>query len=49
MLSAGDVVLDLRSRRASIGDRVVELTAREFALAEVFLRHAGQVLPRFCP
>ena len=28
------------------GDRVVELTAREFALAEVFLRHAGQVLSR---
>ena len=49
VLSAGDVVLDLRSRRASIGDRVVELTAREFALAEVFLRHAGQVEPRFCP
>ena len=46
VLSAGDVVLDLRSRRASIGDRVVELTAREFALAEVFLRHAGQVLSR---
>ena len=46
VLSAGDVVLDLRSRRASIGDRVVELTAREFALAEVFLRHGGQVLSR---
>jgi DNA-binding response OmpR family regulator len=46
VLSAGDVVLDLRSRRASVGDRVVELTAREFALAEVFLRHAGQVLSR---
>jgi DNA-binding response OmpR family regulator len=46
VLSAGDVVLDLRSRRASVGDRVVELTAREFALTEVFLRHAGQVLSR---
>ena len=46
VLSAGDVVLDLRSRRACVGDRVVELTAREFALAEVFLRHAGQVLSR---
>ena len=39
-------MFDLRSRRASVGDRVVELTAREFALAEVFLRHAGQVLSR---
>jgi len=46
VLSAGDVVLDLRSRRACVGDRVVELTAREFSLAEVFLRHAGQVLSR---
>jgi two-component system copper resistance phosphate regulon response regulator CusR len=46
VLEAGDVALDLRSRRASVGDRVVELTAREFALAEVFLRHAGQVLSR---
>ena len=46
VLEAGDVALDLRSRRASVGERVVELTAREFALAEVFLRHAGQVLSR---
>ena len=52
VLLAGGVTLDLRSRRASVGDpetggqRVVELTAREFALAEVFLRHAGQVLSR---
>ena len=27
-------------------ERVVELTAREFALVEVFLRHPGQVLTR---
>ena len=46
MLAAGGVALDLRSRRASVGDRIVELTAREFALTEVFLRHAGQVLSR---
>jgi len=46
VLSAGMVSLDLRSRRASVGDRVVELTAREFALLETFLRHAGQVLSR---
>ncbi|OZC50603.1 DNA-binding response regulator [Rhodococcus sp. RS1C4] len=41
-----DLSLDLRSRRAQIGDRVVDLTAREFALLEVFLRHADQVLSR---
>jgi two-component system copper resistance phosphate regulon response regulator CusR len=51
VLLAGGVTLDLRSRRASVADpnggaRIVELTAREFALAEVFLRHAGQVLSR---
>ena len=52
VLLAGGVSLDLRSRRASVADPsgagqlVVELTAREFALAEVFLRHAGQVLSR---
>ncbi|MDQ3470497.1 MAG: response regulator transcription factor [Actinomycetota bacterium] len=46
VLLAGGVTLDLRSRRASVGDRVVELTAREFALMEVFLRHSGQVLSR---
>jgi DNA-binding response OmpR family regulator len=46
VLRAGQVSLDLRSRRASVGDRVVELTAREFALLEAFLRHADQVLSR---
>jgi two-component system, OmpR family, copper resistance phosphate regulon response regulator CusR len=51
VLTAGSITLDLRSRRASIDDgdvprRSIELTAREFALAETFLRHAGQVLTR---
>jgi DNA-binding response OmpR family regulator len=46
VLRAGDVTLDLRTRRATVGDRTVELTAREFALAETFLRHADQVLTR---
>jgi two-component system, OmpR family, copper resistance phosphate regulon response regulator CusR len=46
LLRAGDVLLDLRTRRATVRDRTVELTAREFALAETFLRHADQVLTR---
>lgn len=46
VLSGGNVSLDLRSRRASVDERVVELTAREFSLLEVFLRHDGQVLSR---
>jgi DNA-binding response OmpR family regulator len=46
VLTAGDLALDLRTRRATTGNRSVELTAREFTLAETFLRHPGQVLSR---
>jgi DNA-binding response OmpR family regulator len=46
VLRAGDAALDLRSRLVTVGERTVELTAREFALAEMFFRHAGQVLSR---
>jgi two-component system, OmpR family, response regulator len=46
LLRCGDLVLDLRTRRATIGSRSVELTAREYALLEVFLRHPDQVLSR---
>ncbi|MFP5489607.1 MAG: response regulator transcription factor [Acidimicrobiia bacterium] len=46
VLQAGRVRLDLRSRRATSDDRTVELTAREFALLETFMRHPGQVLTR---
>ena len=45
-LVAGSVRLDRRSRRAHVGDAEVELSARELALAEVLLRHQGQVLSR---
>jgi DNA-binding response OmpR family regulator len=46
VLTAGSVSLDLRSRRATHGSRTIELTAREFALLETFMRHPGQVLTR---
>jgi DNA-binding response OmpR family regulator len=45
-LRAGGVVLDMRTRRARVEGREVELSAREFALAEVFFRNPGQVLSR---
>lgn len=45
-LVVGDVVLDLRTRKAHVGARVVELSAREFILAETLFRHPGQVLSR---
>ena len=46
VLRAGELTLDLRTRRASIEGRTIELSAREFTMLEVFLRHAGQVLSR---
>lgn len=42
----GDVVLDVLGRRATVNGREVELSAREFALAEQFLRNPGRVLSR---
>jgi two-component system, OmpR family, copper resistance phosphate regulon response regulator CusR len=46
VLTLGGLQLDLRTRRAQVGGRMVDLSAREFALAETFLRHPGQVLSR---
>jgi DNA-binding response OmpR family regulator len=45
-LSAGGISLDLRSRRVSVDGDQVELSTREFALLEMFMRHPGQVLTR---
>jgi DNA-binding response OmpR family regulator len=45
-LSHGDISLDLRTRRARFGTATVDLSPREFALAEEFLRHPDQVLSR---
>ncbi|HEX6026839.1 MAG TPA: response regulator transcription factor [Solirubrobacter sp.] len=46
VLRSGELALDLRTRRADVGGRVVDLSAREFALIELLLRHPGQVLAR---
>jgi DNA-binding response OmpR family regulator len=46
VLSAGEVRLDLKTRRASVGEKAVDLTAREFALLETLIRHADNVLSR---
>ena len=45
-LAAGEVRLDLKTRRATVQERTVELTGREFSLLETLLRHADQVLSR---
>ena len=46
VLTHGTLSLDLRTRQAQVGRRAIDLSAREFALLEVFLRHPGQVLSR---
>ena len=45
-LAHGGLQLDPQTRRMRVGDREVDLSAREFALAETFLRHPGHVLSR---
>jgi DNA-binding response OmpR family regulator len=46
VLHAGGVSLDLRTRRATVGGKELDLSAREFALAEIFMLNPGQVLSR---
>jgi DNA-binding response OmpR family regulator len=46
MLRCGNVELDVRSRHIVRDGERFDLTAREYALAEVFFRHPGQVLSR---
>jgi two-component system response regulator QseB len=46
VLEAGGVTLDMRARRASVQGRMIELSAREYTMLEVLMRHAGQVLSR---
>jgi DNA-binding response OmpR family regulator len=46
LLKAGDLRIDLLSRRAWRRDKSIELSSREFALLEHFMRHQGQVLSR---
>jgi DNA-binding response OmpR family regulator len=45
-LRVADCTLDLRNRRLVVGERSEVLTSREFALAELFFRHPGQLLTR---
>lgn len=46
VLTHQNLQLDLRTRRAAVNGKEVDLSAREFALAEAFLRNPGQVLSR---
>ncbi len=46
VLRHGDLALDLRARRITVAGNTLDLSAREFGLAEQFLRHPDQVLSR---
>ena len=46
VLEVERVALDLRTRRATVEGRTVELTAREFTMLETLMRHRDQVLSR---
>ena len=46
VLRVGDLTVDLRTRQAQVDGRLIDLSAREFALAEMLMRHPGQVLSR---
>ncbi len=45
-LTVGDLTLDLMRHEARRAGRVIELTAKEFALLEYLMRHTGMVLSR---
>jgi two-component system, OmpR family, response regulator len=47
VLTVGDLRLDPATRQVWRGEREVELSPKEFALLETFMRRAGQVLSRF--
>jgi two-component system response regulator MprA len=46
VLKFADLTLDTGSRQAARGNRLVSLTAKEYELLELFLRHPKQVLTR---
>jgi len=46
VLEVAGLRLDLASRHVSVDGRIVDLSSREFVLAEVLARHAGQVLSK---
>jgi two-component system, OmpR family, response regulator len=47
VLQVGDLRLDPAGHRAWRGTEQLELSAKELALLEIFMRHPGQVLSRF--
>jgi DNA-binding response OmpR family regulator len=46
LIQAADLVIDSQRRTVSLGDRTIDLTAKEFDLLLHFARHAGRVFTR---
>jgi two-component system, OmpR family, alkaline phosphatase synthesis response regulator PhoP len=46
VIRMGDLVIDVERRKVQIGDRPIELTAKEFDLLLHFARHPGRVYSR---
>lgn len=46
VIRLGDLVLDTTTHKAQRGGRVIELTAREYALLELMMRNAGRICGR---
>jgi DNA-binding response OmpR family regulator len=45
-VSLGGLRLDLASRKVTVGDQPLHLTAREFSILELLVRYAGRVVAR---
>lgn len=45
-LTAGKLVLDMAARRARVGERILELSVREWAVLEYLLQHTGRVVSK---
>lgn len=46
VLERGGISLDLRTRKATVDGLEIDLSAREFSLAQTLMQHPGQVLSR---
>ena len=46
VLQVANVQLNLRTRRAKLREQEIELSAREFIVAEIFFRHPSQIFTR---
>ena len=46
IIKIADLELDLRKRRVTRAGQRIDLTAKEFALMELFMRRRGEILPR---